>query len=109
MAEVLGARITECDRVGPNDRGHERVHSAYSTGAPEPWVHGTLRNYRKDSVMHGVDKDTVDEALTSTFKQLHRSLMGHDNKAIESHSRALQSLISLREHLTRGDASETSP
>lgn len=57
--------------------------------------------------MHGIDVATVDEALASTFKQLTKSLKGHDNKAIESHSRALQSLLGLRQHL--GDVESGDP
>lgn len=56
--------------------------------------------------MHNIDEATVDEVLASTFEQLTKSLMGHDNKAIESHSRALQSLLSLRQHLSDADGGE---
>ncbi len=58
--------------------------------------------------MHDIKQAAVDEVLASTFKQLTKSLMGHDNKAIESHSHALQSLLSLRQHLSDAESDESS-
>ncbi|MEV1286502.1 hypothetical protein [Micromonospora sp. NPDC049679] len=46
--------------------------------------------------MNGIDKNTLDEVVAKTFKELRTAIDTHSEKSIEMYSLALRALVKLR-------------
>ncbi|SDZ15264.1 hypothetical protein SAMN05444365_10648 [Micromonospora pattaloongensis] len=56
--------------------------------------------------MNGIDKNTLDEVVAKTFKELKTAIDTHSEKSIEMYSLALRALVKLRAQVIAEDRTD---
>lgn len=49
--------------------------------------------------MNGIDKDTLDEVIAKTFKEVRTAIDTHSEKSVHMYSQALRALVELRKQV----------
>jgi hypothetical protein len=56
--------------------------------------------------MNGIDKNTLDEVIAKTFKEVKTAVDAHNEKSIQMYSQALRALVELRQQIVSEERAE---